>query len=148
MKRNTKIALLACLVALNLAFIWGNSLMDGQTSSELSGGLLAWLKSFLEGLNIQEFVLRKLAHFSEFALLGFLSAELFRTVGERGAHRVASPLLLGLLAACADETIQRFVDGRGSSLVDVWIDTAGALAGICLLYALYGVIIYCKEKRI
>jgi VanZ family protein len=46
---------------------------------------------------------------------------------------VAYPFLGSLLAACTDETIQMFVDGRGSSLMDVWVDAFGALTGIILL---------------
>ena len=43
-------------------------------------------------------------------------------------------LISGFLAACADETIQRFVPDRGPSLRDVGIDTCGVAAGIALLW--------------
>ena len=135
------------LILLNLAFIWGNSLLPGEVSGQISGGLLAWLKSWMGNLPVGALLLRKLGHFTEFACLGLLSGRLFFLLGERGVHRLTSPLLLGLLAACADETIQRFVEGRGSSLVDVWIDTAGVAAGICLLYVLHTLIMNLKEKR-
>ena len=135
------------LISLNLAFIWGNSLLPGEMSGQISGGLLTWLKSWMGNLPVGALLLRKLGHFTEFACLGLLSGWLFLLLGEQGLHRLTSPLLLGLLAACADETIQRFVEGRGSSLVDVWIDTAGVFAGICLLYVLRVLIMNLKEKR-
>lgn len=135
------------LILLNLAFIWGNSLLPGEVSGQISGGLLSWLKSWMGNLPVGAFLLRKLGHFTEFACLGLLCGWLSLLLGERGPHRFTAPLLPGLLAACADETIQRFVEGRCSSLVDVWIDTAGVFAGICLLYVLRAAILYLKEKR-
>ena len=140
---------IACsvLIALNLMFIWGNSMLPGPVSGQISSGLLAWLKAWIGNLGMGEHLLRKLGHFTEFAALGFLSTGLCMLLGEKKFHRLSSPLLLGLLAACVDETIQRYVEGRGSSLVDVWIDTAGVLTGICVLMILHGLTIYFKEKK-
>ena len=44
-------------------------------------------------------------------------------------------VLLGLLTALCDETIQLFYAGRGSSVTDVWIDFAGVLTGMALAMA-------------
>ena len=78
-------------------------------------------------------LLRKLAHFTEFACLGALLAWLF--------GMLRKPLLLalpgGFLIACADETIQRFVPDRGPAFKDVLIDTSGVLVGIGLLFLGY-----------
>lgn len=129
-----KIILYSALIAANLCFIWGNSLLPGEESGQISGGLLLWLKEmfpFLMGMG--EFLLRKLGHFSEFACLGFLLANLFLLLHERGLHRISSPLLCGMMAAAADETIQVFVPDRGPSVIDVWIDTSGVFTGIVLL---------------
>lgn len=140
---------MACLILipLTLAFIWGNSLLPGNVSGQISRGLMAWMKSVLSFVGITHHILRKMGHFSEFAAFGFLCAELFLLWGETGFHRLTTPVLAGLTAACVDETIQIFVDGRGSSLLDVWIDTAGVITGICILYALHCLITF-KEKRI
>lgn len=43
----------------------------------------------------------------------------------------------GVLAACVDETIQRFVPQRHGCLTDVGIDTAGVLTGIVLFMIAY-----------
>ena len=124
MNRQWKITLLAVLLAGNLLFIWGNSLLPASASSELSGGLLEMLGWVGE---IAETVLRKLAHFSEFACLGFLFCLLFHTLGSRS---LSAPLLCGILAAMVDETIQLGVPGRSGAVIDVWIDTAGVTAGV------------------
>lgn len=126
------------LIALNLALIWGNSALPGDASTELSDGFLALLVKILPVLaRIGPLVIRKLAHFTEFACLGLLLAWFFRLMGQRGFHRFSSPALPGMLAACVDETIQIFVPGRGSSLMDVWIDFGGVCVGILLLHLGY-----------
>lgn len=134
-------------VVLNLGFIWGNSLLGGEESSEISGGLLAWLISVFPFLSwLPEVALRKLGHFSEFAALGFFLSCLLRPEEQRGIQKVSAPLLLGILAANTDETIQLFRPGRSSSVVDVWIDAAGVCTGIGLFYLL-GYIIKKNAKR-
>lgn len=129
------LALCVVLLIINLAFIYGNSLLPGDISGKISGGLLAKLMElFPRMVKIGEKVLRKLGHFSEFACLGLLLCWLFRLLGSRGFHGFTDPFLFGLLAASLDETIQRYVPGRASSLLDVWIDGAGVLTGIILLH--------------
>ena len=125
------------LICGNLVFIWGNSLMTGAESGNLSGGILVWLNSFLslgeEGAEILHYFIRKAAHFTEFACLGALLAWRLGMEHHKGIHLAVFSLFGGLLAACTDETIQIFVDGRGSSLMDVWIDTCGTAAGIAIM---------------
>ena len=131
------------LIVLNLALIWGNSLMTGADSGAISGGVLAFLGRFLPVLLTEagHTFLRKAAHFSEFALLGLLYC---------GRHRLArqeTPLHLmgfGLAVACIDETIQIFTPGRASSLIDVWIDTSGFALGLAVILTAYK--IYNKIK--
>ena len=123
------------LIILNLAFIWGNSLMSGEDSGNLSGGILTWINSFLgldeSGAALLHHLIRKAAHFTEFACLGMLLAWRCRLNGEK--HVVAFPALLGMATAMVDESIQMFTPDRGPSLTDVWIDTSGVVTGIVLL---------------
>lgn len=125
-----------CLILLNLAFIWGNSAMPASVSGEISGGVFAYVEGFFAVFgSAGEYVLRKLGHLSEFALLGFLLTGL-TLCRRKGFDAFALPLLGGILTACMDETIQLFSPGRSSSLVDVWIDAAGACTGIALMHLL------------
>ena len=119
-----------------LVFIWGNSLLPG----EASGALSDWFKSLLYLLfrrnpqtNAGVDLIRKLAHFSEFTVLGICLAWLHGML-QKGKLQ---PFLWGVLAASADETIQRFVPDRGPSIRDVCIDSAGVLTGIILLWMGY-----------
>ena len=131
--------LLRILLVLTLCFIWGNSLLGREDSAELSRGLLRWLID--HGFPIRsEHLLRKMAHFGEFGLLGM---ELAGLAFLRGAFRRRSAFraaLLSLLTAMADETIQ-FFTGRAARLADVLLDFSGAVTGILFLALILSLIL-------
>jgi VanZ family protein len=130
-----RLRLCAALIVVNLCFIWGNSLLPGEISGAISDAvknLLRWCLSFLNlpsGGGGGGGLLRKVAHFTEFACLGGLFTWLFSML----RRPVMLALGCGLLAACVDETIQIFVPNRGPSVFDVGIDTAGVAVGVTLL---------------
>lgn len=137
-KMNRQIWICSVLILLNLSFIWGNSLLPGSDSSEISNRLLLWIVDTLGAwIPGGEFGLRKLAHFSEFACLGLLLTWLFTILDQKSFHRFTLPLLCGSMAALMDETIQVLVPERGPSVIDVWIDTAGVTTGILFLLLAY-----------
>lgn len=132
---------LVILIVLTLLFIWGNSLFDREHSAKESGFVLELLtpvfEIFLGKGNVTEHFVRKLAHFSEFCVLG---AELlwFFSLKEAGKEELSFRVLLlslthSILSALTDETIQIF-SGRGPAIADVWLDSAGAASGILLAY--------------
>lgn len=138
--------LLTLGICLNLALIWGNSLMTGDDSGAISGGVLAFLGRFLPILLTEtgHTLLRKAAHFSEFALLGLLYCGRHRLVRQE----MPSHLLgFGMAVACIDETIQIFTPGRASSLMDVWIDTSGFALGFVVLFIYHTINTTLKEKH-
>jgi VanZ family protein len=86
---------------------------------------LSSIPSLGTGLGGWDFVLRKLAHATEFAILGFL---LLRATGsERWA------LGLGIAYAISDEIHQHFVSGRHGAPLDVVIDAIGVAVGVFIL---------------
>ena len=135
MKKRT----LTILILLNLALIWGNSLMDAENSSAVSGGVLAFIGQFFPALLTEagHTFLRKAAHFSEFALLGLLFCGRYRLTRK---EIPVSLMGFGLAVACIDETIQIFTPGRASSLIDVWIDTSGFALGLFVIYFAYTIL--------
>lgn len=76
------------------------------------------------GLGGWDLVLRKLAHATEYAVLGAL---LVRATGRTGLA-----IALGTLYAVSDEIHQTFVPGRMGSPVDVAIDAIGVACGVVL----------------
>lgn len=111
----------AALALVWLGFIFWNSAQDADASSNMSSTLLNLLH-----LPISEHLLRKIAHFVQFALLGFLIS------GALTSDKMPWGWLLFtvLCIACIDETIQLFSEGRSSQLSDVWLDTVGSVTGI------------------
>lgn len=135
------------LLILNIAVIWGNSLLPGSISGAISGWVRDLLASLFPGGSGEpdsgHGLLRKLAHFTEFSCLGALLTWLLAMVQKPKA--LALPC--GFLVASADETIQRFVPERGPSFKDVLIDTAGVTAGILLLLGGYAICKYWRTRN-
>jgi VanZ family protein len=146
-KTKKKIRVCAVLLILNIAVIWGNSLLPGSISGAISGWIRDLLASLFPGGSEESDsghgLLRKLAHFTEFSCLGALLTWLLVLVQK---HK-ALALPCGFLVACADETIQRFVPERGPSFRDVLIDTAGVTAGILLLLGGYAICKYWRTRN-
>ena len=136
MKRTRK-RMIFCIVltAAVLAFIWGNSMTTGEESGAMSGRIMAWINTFMHFENAEtlHLVIRKMAHFTEFACLGALLYWVFSMAGKKEGRLLVMSLLCGMAVACVDETIQLFTPDRGPSLIDVGIDTAGVAAGMMLL---------------
>lgn len=123
-------------------FIFKNSLQIAEVSSAHSHESMETINKLLGVLGIgplSEYIVRKLAHFSEFALLGFWFMLCLRVYTRRFVRHVSWPLFFGLLVANIDETIQLYVPGRSSSVRDVIIDFVGVLTGlfIALLLLLF-----------
>ena len=133
-KAGFRILLCRILVVLNLALIWGNSLLSGAESSQMSSGIMAFVMELLripagfsDSLHL---VIRKLAHLTEFACLGALISWHLKLVKEKRVYQIFVAVLIAMAVGLVDETIQLFTPDRGPSLVDVWIDTLGAVLGI------------------
>lgn len=125
--------LFTALVIATVGFIFYNSLQNGDLSSSRSGMVTAFLNSILYQLglpSLTEHVVRKLAHFSEFCLLGFLMTACVRAYTGRWGRYLCWPLLLGLVTANLDETLQLYSADRSSSVIDVWIDFSGVCTGV------------------
>ena len=135
-RTNTRIKICVTLLTVNLIFIWGNSLLPG----EISGALSDWLKDLLAPLFGWEGggsgkggLLRKVAHFTEFACLGVCLRWFWGMLNAKRLKSLLFALACAFAVACIDETIQIFIPLRGPGIKDVCIDTAGALTGITIL---------------
>ena len=139
-----KLRLCVTLLICNILFIWGNSLLPGEISGAISGFVKNVLAHIIPGMSGEggggHGLLRKAAHFTEFACLGALLTWLLFMLQKPRLLAVAGAFLV----ACADETIQRFVPDRGPAFKDVLIDTSGAITGMILLLAVYA---YMKRKQ-
>lgn len=117
---------------LALCFIWMQSFLSPNLSSAESDFVLKLVRPFIElivGKNANlSFVVRKMAHYTEYALLGLIAFFYFEKNSRKTIAQFIFSLLACLFVAFIDETIQKFT-GRGSTIVDVWIDFSGAFVG-------------------
>ena len=125
-------ALIACIV-----FIFSNSMQIADVSSVASGRALTLMRKVFTRLGmpgiasrLTDHIVRKMAHFCEYMLEGFLLMLCMRVYTRRYVRHLSVPLLGGVLTALTDETIQLFSPGRSSQVTDVWLDSAGVLVGI------------------
>ncbi len=90
-----------------------------------------------------EHPIRKLAHFSEYFLLGLFLYCFIRTLTERRKLTFLLAFLISVLYAMLDEWHQAFVPGRGPGIKDVMIDGAGAFCGV-----FFAVLLWCIAARL
>lgn len=113
---------------------------NGEESSNKSGFIVKIVQFFLgeeSNPKIAEnlsFIVRKTAHFSIYALLGFLVSGSF-ALRKLFSKAMWIVLLICFLYACSDEVHQLFVPGRSGHIRDVAIDTSGAFLGIVIFTA-------------
>lgn len=115
------------LVVICIGIIIGFTLQTADESSMSSGRITAVIAAVfhIEDTQALEHIVRKLAHFTEYAVFGVVLTWMFRVWRIRKWYMI--PVFICL--ACCDEFTQRFVPGRGASVVDVLIDCAGAVCG-------------------
>ena len=120
-------------------FIFSNSMAVAEVSSVSSGRVLQLLQAVLRRLGMPGLaqrltmhIVRKMAHFCEYTLEGFLLMLCMRVYSRRPLRHITVPMLAGVFTALTDETIQLFSQGRSSQVTDVWLDSAGVLAGILI----------------
>ena len=129
------------IVGLYIWMIFRNSLMIAETSSALSAKVAYRLIAVINryGFYIDFFTfhhyVRKLAHFAEFAGLGFL-VTMAMHICPLFKSRFLNFVLFLIAIPAIDETIQRYVDGRSSQYFDMVIDGGGFLFGGLVCYIL------------
>ena len=138
---------LTVLIILTLALIWGHSLLGREASSEESGFVMELLEPVLEMVvgegNVTEFLVRKLAHFTEFFVLGLELLTFFAYRKPLFPQAFLLALTHGFFAAFLDETIQIF-SGRGPMIQDVWLDVCGFAVGASLML---GIMVWTKYRK-
>jgi len=119
-----------------LAFIAFASSVEfsAENTSRIIRPLLLWLFPNISEARIAfvHFLTRKTAHFTEFAVLGLLSARAFSVSSQYMLRRMwfFAGLLLVVVWALLDEFHQSFVPSRTASLYDSLIDIAGGLTAL------------------
>ncbi|MBR3473862.1 MAG: VanZ family protein [Oscillospiraceae bacterium] len=146
-KHAVLLTLLFVLAVMTMIFCFSSQ--KAEASNRTSGGIVSLMLSILfPGFESMEperqrliadwtaRIIRKTAHFTEYALLGtslYLHVLAWMARREIRRPRLLS-LLIGALYAASDELHQTFVSGRSGEVLDVLLDSAGVLFGIFLLW--------------
>ena len=119
-----------------ISFASSGSFSAGNTS-RIIGPLILWLfpNTSQETLVVVHFITRKLAHLTEYAILGFLAARAFRTSPRPAisSRWFLISLILIVTYALLDEYHQSFVPSRTGSILDSLIDIAGGLTALIIV---------------
>ena len=78
-------------------------------------------------------IVRKTAHFLEYAIFGFFTARAFKLSNKSPWLAI---LLCGIYAA-TDEYHQTFIPGRSGEIADILLDTTGATFGVIIYVFLH-----------
>ena len=145
MKINLLRIVLLILLFGTFYIIFGFSSQDGEESGGISSRVTEFIleksntyKNIDENRQDEIFertekIIRKIAHFSIYALVGFLLMGLVSTFKLKEKTRILISLILGVLYAASDEIHQLFSPGRSAQITDVYIDTLGVLVGIFVI---------------
>lgn len=125
--------ILLFLTFLLVVFIFSNSAQTAQVSSETSGRLVTFLNNICYSLHLNftfnQDIVRTLAHFAEFGVLGVLSLLTSLSFFGINAKTLIISIVFSLTVALMDEIIQIFSEGRAFQFTDLAVDFAGLLTG-------------------
>lgn len=139
------------MFAMMVLIFWFSS-KKGEDSSEMSGKIVDIIQAIalrlrskeysVEQLRIITTIVRKGAHFSEYAAFGlFTIFALTEFIKKKWSACIFSEAFV-FLYAISDEVHQFFVPGRSMAPMDVGIDSLGALCGIWIY-----ILLFKREKK-
>ena len=150
--------LITTLIAIFVT-IFGFSNQNSETSAGLSQKVTNFVVEFVPSIKNMpekekeqaeyriEKVIRKIAHYSIYTLVGILLMALMSTYKIKELDRIAISMIIGVIYAATDEIHQAFVPGRGPLVTDVILDSIGVLTGICIVLLVYKIICeMCRHK--
>lgn len=155
-----KIKVISCILTVAvMALIFFFSSQTADVSSMTSRGFTKKIVEFVCSIirynnpdfiiNIIHAIMRKVAHFTLFFLLGITSVNSICRLFEFSRKKLfIYSLLFCILYAVSDEVHQIFVPGRAAMFKDVCIDSAGSVFGISLFILVRTIIVRRKKNGI
>ena len=157
--KNRKIFLVLAIISLVLVvltaiMIFYFSSESGEQSTQTSNGVTTVVievtqpdyqtlpvEKQQERFQLTSAIVRKIAHFSEFFMLGLFSIlalkffELYKNRKIKFSYLFA--LIFSILYAASDEIHQIISDNRGPSFIDVLIDSSGSILAILAVFIVF-----------
>ena len=124
---------LVLLIIWMIVIFWLSACSASESSSQ-SGFLTGIVcKIFnIKNVELASTIIRKLAHLTEFFILGVLTINYIRFYSIK--HKYLISIGFCFLYACSDEFHQMFVPGRAGQITDVLIDVFGVILGCGIFY--------------
>lgn len=163
MNRKKLLAIRIILIVLTLSvmavifFLSADNADESNAKSEIFSDSLVYkiLDSFdLSDVQIRQvikfsvLIVRKAAHFAEYAALGFLLASVCTSFYVKSRILVPISFFTGSLYAVSDEIHQYFVPGRSCQISDILLDTAGVACGIIFLLIIIWFYRFIRKRKI
>ena len=119
------------LVIIWMIFIFVMSSFDSVDSGEQSNFIVNIFSGLfgIKNTTLLSFIIRKMAHFTEYFILGILMKNVMDNYGKRTCF----VFVICFIYAISDEMHQVFVPGRCFKILDIFIDSLGSLMGIFIL---------------
>lgn len=149
-KKRSRIYLILTITCMLIIFLFSSRNGDESSGDSYKVGItvarifISDFDSWDESRQIEfakkiDYPVRKTAHATEYAVLGFLI--LGTVYGKSGRKKdVAVSIITGILYASSDEIHQLFVPGRSGKITDVCIDSIGVIAGVLFMLLMFTVI--------
>jgi len=126
---NKKILSVSLVIAwMAIIFIMSSfNSIDSSNQSNFIVNIIADIFN-ISNTEIISLTIRKLAHFTEYFILGLLMANMLKYYNRKEYIGI----IICVIYAISDEMHQLFVSGRSCQILDMLIDTIGSSAGIFL----------------
>lgn len=159
MKINIIRAILIILLIAIFTTIFDFSSQDGEKSGSLSREITEVVTKDIksiqkleknakeEALKKIEHIIRKIAHFSIYMLVGILMMSLMYTYKLEQFKKIGVSFVVGLLYAISDEIHQSFIPDRSPLVGDVCIDSCGVIVGIGIVVIVCKIIEEIKQRK-
>lgn len=137
MKKIVKALLLICWMGV-IFFFSSQVKNDSIVSTNIVVDIFYKLVRMFMNVDYNEFInvvfkpVRKIAHFSEFAILGLLIY--INIIEYRKSNVLLLSIICSVIYATSDEVHQLFVSGRSFWIFDILIDSTGAIFGIVIAH--------------
>lgn len=145
-RKNIIIAVISwALVFICMGIIFWLSSRTADESDAQSSVILKWFIDNFGDNFFTSFIVRKLAHFSEYTGLCLLTCNALYKSAKR--CKVQTGIVIASIYAASDEFHQRFVEGRSCELRDWAIDTCGAILGALIFLTIYAIVKKIMKKK-
>lgn len=136
MKRKTVYTILLVIWMIIIFLFSNQDAIDSQKTSDKITNKVVYVVEHINNQKVDKditsLVVRKLAHFAEYFILGIL---VYLTVNSYNIkYPFACSIIFCILFACGDEIHQIFSNNRSPKILDVFIDTCGSLLAFVYKY--------------